>query len=256
MLFRQISRRTDEPTARAGWRFREDELVEPLRDVSRDPAPRSGPVALHGATDAAYSTSCTTEVPVVDRLHRSLGRGRLLPGRCATAISKPAMLAAERNAARSPRPIVDKRCSEQLNHRWLASSHDHISRRLDTLRPRWLQLDHSLIERFVIIRPRLPVIVYDESSWAVHFDFRTHSTQEARQQTCPNKETSMREIVRPVTAALGVACLAIAMTAASTSGAFAQAKQQQMAPAAKPRRPRPPPLRRRRTRRRRSSRSR
>ncbi|MDH2385091.1 hypothetical protein [Bradyrhizobium sp. CER78] len=41
----------------------------------------------------------------------------------------------------------------------------------------------------------------------------------------------MREIVRPVTAALGVACLAIAMTAASSSGAFAQAKQQQMAPA-------------------------
>ncbi|WP_050425626.1 hypothetical protein [Bradyrhizobium tropiciagri] len=41
----------------------------------------------------------------------------------------------------------------------------------------------------------------------------------------------MREIVRPVTAALGVACLAIAMTAASNSGAFAQAKQQQMAPA-------------------------
>jgi hypothetical protein len=43
----------------------------------------------------------------------------------------------------------------------------------------------------------------------------------------------MREIVRPVTAALSVACLAIAMTAASNSGAFAQAKQQQMAPAAK-----------------------
>ncbi|MGY4474152.1 hypothetical protein [Bradyrhizobium sp. USDA 3364] len=40
----------------------------------------------------------------------------------------------------------------------------------------------------------------------------------------------MREIVRPVTAALSVACLAIAMTAASNSGAFAQAKQQQMAP--------------------------
>ncbi|MGY3440617.1 MULTISPECIES: hypothetical protein [unclassified Bradyrhizobium] len=36
----------------------------------------------------------------------------------------------------------------------------------------------------------------------------------------------MREIVRPVTAALSVACLAIAMTAASNSGAFAQAKQQ------------------------------
>ncbi|TWB90607.1 hypothetical protein FBZ93_114161 [Bradyrhizobium macuxiense] len=48
----------------------------------------------------------------------------------------------------------------------------------------------------------------------------------------------MREIVRPVTAALGVACLAIAMTAASNSGAFAQAKQQQMAPAAK--QPAPP----------------
>ncbi|MGY4318324.1 hypothetical protein [Bradyrhizobium sp. JR3.5] len=43
----------------------------------------------------------------------------------------------------------------------------------------------------------------------------------------------MREIVRPVTAALSVACLAIAVTAASNSGAFAQAKQQQMAPAAK-----------------------
>lgn len=43
----------------------------------------------------------------------------------------------------------------------------------------------------------------------------------------------MREIVRPVTAALSVACLAIAMTAASNSGALAQAKQQQVAPAAK-----------------------
>ena len=42
----------------------------------------------------------------------------------------------------------------------------------------------------------------------------------------------MREIVRPVTAALSVACLALAMTAASNSGAFEQA-QQQMAPAAK-----------------------
>ena len=43
----------------------------------------------------------------------------------------------------------------------------------------------------------------------------------------------MREIVRPVFAALGVACLAMSMTAASTNGAFAQAKQQQMAPPAK-----------------------
>jgi len=43
----------------------------------------------------------------------------------------------------------------------------------------------------------------------------------------------MREIVHPVFAALSVACLAVSITAASTSGAFAQAKQQQMAPAAK-----------------------
>ena len=43
----------------------------------------------------------------------------------------------------------------------------------------------------------------------------------------------MREIVRPVLAALSVACLSIAMTAASNSGAFAQAKQPaQAAPAA------------------------
>lgn len=43
----------------------------------------------------------------------------------------------------------------------------------------------------------------------------------------------MREIVRPVLAALSVACLATSITVASNSGAFAQAKQQQMAPAAK-----------------------
>ena len=43
----------------------------------------------------------------------------------------------------------------------------------------------------------------------------------------------MREIVRPVFVACGIACLAMAMSAASTSGAFAQAKQQQMAPPAK-----------------------
>ncbi|QPF84097.1 hypothetical protein IC762_31455 [Bradyrhizobium genosp. L] len=41
----------------------------------------------------------------------------------------------------------------------------------------------------------------------------------------------MREIVRPVFAALSVACLAASMTMASTSGAFAQASKQQMAPA-------------------------
>ncbi|MHC2337716.1 hypothetical protein [Bradyrhizobium sp. USDA 4454] len=42
----------------------------------------------------------------------------------------------------------------------------------------------------------------------------------------------MREIVRPATAALSVACLAIAMTVASNSGAFAQAKQQTAPPPA------------------------
>ncbi|WGS00076.1 hypothetical protein MTX26_04240 [Bradyrhizobium sp. ISRA443] len=42
----------------------------------------------------------------------------------------------------------------------------------------------------------------------------------------------MREIVRPIFAALSVACLAVSMAAASNSGAFAQAKQQQMAPPA------------------------
>ncbi|WGS20285.1 MULTISPECIES: hypothetical protein [unclassified Bradyrhizobium] len=42
----------------------------------------------------------------------------------------------------------------------------------------------------------------------------------------------MREIVRPIFAALSVASLAVSMTAASNSGVFAQAKQQQMAPPA------------------------
>jgi len=42
----------------------------------------------------------------------------------------------------------------------------------------------------------------------------------------------MREIIRPVLAALSVASLAVAMTALSNDGAFAQAKQQQMAPPA------------------------
>ncbi|KWV60113.1 hypothetical protein AS156_29600 [Bradyrhizobium macuxiense] len=36
----------------------------------------------------------------------------------------------------------------------------------------------------------------------------------------------MREIVRPILAAMSVACLAMSMTAASNSGAFAQTKQQ------------------------------
>ena len=51
----------------------------------------------------------------------------------------------------------------------------------------------------------------------------------------------MREIVRPVLAALSVASLAVAMTALSNEGAFAQAKQQQMAPPAKQQAAPPPP---------------
>ena len=43
----------------------------------------------------------------------------------------------------------------------------------------------------------------------------------------------MREIVRPVLAALSIASLAVSMTALSNSGALAQASKQQMAPAAK-----------------------
>jgi hypothetical protein len=46
----------------------------------------------------------------------------------------------------------------------------------------------------------------------------------------------MREIVRPLIAALSIACLSVALTAASSSGAFAQGKQapkQAPAPAAK-----------------------
>jgi hypothetical protein len=50
-------------------------------------------------------------------------------------------------------------------------------------------------------------------------------------EAAPNpKETLMREIIRPVAAALGVACLAAALAAISTDSAMAQAKQQ-MAPA-------------------------
>ena len=40
----------------------------------------------------------------------------------------------------------------------------------------------------------------------------------------------MRDFVRPVAAALGIASLAAALSVASSGGAFAQAKQQQMAP--------------------------
>ena len=43
----------------------------------------------------------------------------------------------------------------------------------------------------------------------------------------------MRDFVRPVAAALGIAGLAVALSAASPGAAFAQAKQQQMAPAPK-----------------------
>lgn len=43
----------------------------------------------------------------------------------------------------------------------------------------------------------------------------------------------MRDYVRPVAAALGIATLTLAISVAAHSGAFAQAKQQQMAPAPK-----------------------
>jgi hypothetical protein len=66
------------------------------------------------------------------------------------------------------------------------------------------------------------------SSFTVHVDSVTLGTK--KPGPAPNKETSMREIVRPVLATLSVACLAIALTALSNNAALAQAKQQ-MAPA-------------------------
>jgi hypothetical protein len=54
----------------------------------------------------------------------------------------------------------------------------------------------------------------------------------------------MRDFVRPVAAALGIAGLAAALSIATTEGAFAQAKQQQMAPQQKqapPAQAAPPP---------------
>ena len=50
----------------------------------------------------------------------------------------------------------------------------------------------------------------------------------------------MRDFVRPVAAVLGIAGLAVAISVASNSDAFAQAKQQQMAPAPKPQAAPPP----------------
>jgi hypothetical protein len=60
----------------------------------------------------------------------------------------------------------------------------------------------------------------------------------------------MRDFVRPVAAVLGIAGLAVAISVASNSGAFAQGKQQQMAPpqkqapaqAAPPQADQPPPI--------------
>ena len=53
----------------------------------------------------------------------------------------------------------------------------------------------------------------------------------------------MRDFVRPVAAVLGIAGLAVAISGASGSDAFAQAKQQQMAPPQKqaPAQAAPPP---------------
>jgi hypothetical protein len=67
------------------------------------------------------------------------------------------------------------------------------------------------------------------SSLAVHFQSPTQSILRVRKRP-QTEENPMREIVRPVAAALSVACLAASMAVMSSSGALAQAKQQ-MAPA-------------------------
>jgi hypothetical protein len=64
---------------------------------------------------------------------------------------------------------------------------------------------------------------------AVHFDFRTYSINNVETPVAA-EETFMRDFVRPIAAALGIAGLAVALSVAVTEGAFAQAKQQQMAP--------------------------
>jgi hypothetical protein len=68
-----------------------------------------------------------------------------------------------------------------------------------------------------------------QGSLAVHFEFRTSLHQNA--QTCvPSEETFMRDFVRPVAAAFGIAGLAVAISVASNTDVLAQAKQQPMAP--------------------------
>jgi hypothetical protein len=64
---------------------------------------------------------------------------------------------------------------------------------------------------------------------AVHFQNRTQFHPEFENAPQP-EETPMREIVRPVAAALSIACLAASIAILSTGSALAQAKQQ-MAPA-------------------------
>src|SRR4030081_2186631 len=53
----------------------------------------------------------------------------------------------------------------------------------------------------------------------------------------PTEETPMREFVRPIAAALSIACLAAAMAIVSTGAAWAQAKQAPPAQAAPPQQP-------------------
>jgi hypothetical protein len=81
-------------------------------------------------------------------------------------------------------------------------------------------------------------------SLAVHFYRRTQFSPEFETALQP-EETPMREFVRPVASALGLAGLAILMAVASTGGALAQANQappKQVAPAPQAAAPQQPAL--------------
>jgi hypothetical protein len=70
-------------------------------------------------------------------------------------------------------------------------------------------------------------------SAAIHFEDRTPFSLEFDNAPQP-EETPMREFIRPVTSALGIACLAVAIAVASSGGAWAQAKQEPAPQAAPP----------------------
>jgi hypothetical protein len=71
---------------------------------------------------------------------------------------------------------------------------------------------------------------------AVHLQNRIQSRLEFENTPQP-EETPMREFVRPVAAALSIACLAAAMAILSSGDALAQAKQMAPAPQAAPQQP-------------------